>query len=334
MAANRKQQSSPTRNQTDGTSTHRAPTLDKVPTEVMLYGYSASTLWAAIDFYERVSGGMVCEDYPREPDVSQRRYPNTFSSSGPVHSRPLTPAEKKHVCKYAGGEHWIKVTFDSAEAAERAIAESGHRIQGHTVYAQEYRGVGPDADVAIPYNAEDRATQRPAQTVGPASGQRSNVASRNAATLPRSFTSSATPQASQIDIASSSPSTASSATATGPSNGQLRSRHPSQAEVNRSSTTSLQNGQATPRPQGFTHFPDIPRTVLRPASEAFLPQPTRMERLYQNMVNAGLFPGDFIGNGAPRLDNGDFDWATASIYWRVCYWIDTKLGSDLCGLRD
>lgn len=339
QAAEAQQQSSTTKAQSESTSIPRQPSFTKEPTQVILFGFSSSDRRCeAIDKYETFSCGMICEDYPRK---LRPKYPTAFSPAST--RRALTPAEKLLVNKFAGGNHWVKVTFDSAEAAERAIYCSPHKIGGHWVYAQEYRGVGPDVDEPILIRRDDQGSQllgaasRPSQTIGPSFGQKSNITSSGATTLPRSFAPDAMPQTSEQEpagIASLSSSTASSATATGPSNSDLRNRHISQTEENRSSTASQPNGQATTRPQGFTHFPDIPRTVLRPASEAFLPHPSWSESMLQRLINAGWIPSDFIGNGAPRLENGDFDYANASYYWIICHWLDSKLGTDLCGLQD
>ncbi len=339
QAAEAQQQSSTTRAQSDSTSIQRQPSFTKEPTQVILFGFSPSRQCEAIEKYEIFSCGMICEDYPRKP---LPRIPDTFGSPASTR-RALTPAEKALVKKFAGGNHWIKVTFDSAEAAERAIYCSPHQIGAHWVYAQEYRGVGPDVDEPILTRRDDQGPQllgapsRPSQTIGPSFGQKSNIDSSGTTTLPRSFATNVMPPASEQEptgIVSLSSSTASSATATGPSNSDLRNRHISQTEENRSSIISQPNRQATTRPQGFTHFPDIPRTVLRPASEAFLPHPTWSESMLQRLINAGWIPSDFIGNGAPRLENGDFDHANASYYWIFCHWLDSKLGTDLCGLQD
>jgi hypothetical protein len=56
----------------------------------------------------------------------------------------------KLVNKYHGGDHWVKVTFNSAEAAERAIYTSPHTLQGFLVHAAPYRGTGPpDGDKPV-----------------------------------------------------------------------------------------------------------------------------------------------------------------------------------------
>lgn len=339
-AAEAKQQSITSGSQGDGKSTHRPPSLHKEPTQVMLYGFSASSPADAIKFYETVSGGIICEDYDREPPP---KIPNTFSPSASYPPRALTPAETQFAKQYRGGEHWIKVTFDSAEAAERAIEASPHIIGGHYVYAQAFRGVEPDVDEPLLQPRADvqhrslGMSSRPSQTIGPSFVQRAHLGSRNATTLPRSFTTGAISQSPEHDaneIASPSSSTASSATATGLNYPNLRNRHHPQTEENRSSTNPQQETQATPHPQSHTHFPDMPRMAMRPASEAFLPHPTWSESLIQRLVNAGWFPGDFIGDGAPTLDNGDFDHANASFYWRFMNWIDSVFGTDLCGLKD
>ncbi|KAI7052877.1 hypothetical protein KC352_g45399, partial [Hortaea werneckii] len=52
--------------------------------------------------------------------------------------------------KYAGGNHWIKVTFDSREAAELACARSPHQVRGYLVSAEPWIGRGPARDNAVP----------------------------------------------------------------------------------------------------------------------------------------------------------------------------------------
>ena len=69
-----------TRNQNDGNvASHHRPSHNKEPTQVIVFGFSPSTQWAAIDTYEKVSHGMICEDYARRPLAELRRYPNTLS---------------------------------------------------------------------------------------------------------------------------------------------------------------------------------------------------------------------------------------------------------------
>ncbi|KAL8988285.1 MAG: hypothetical protein Q9169_008581, partial [Polycauliona sp. 2 TL-2023] len=276
-----------------------ALTTSKEPVQVMLYGFSPSTQWAAISHYERASGGMICEDYERHPPAELRRIPTAFSSPGLGPRRTLTVAERKLSMSYKGGKAWVRVTFDSAEAAERACENTPHQIQGHWVYAERYAdGVIPNNDEPIPLRQEDRQADttnsaRPShipshkttQSLGPAFARNLQVQQSQAnATLPRRFNSNASPQGNgssqQHDADSGSPSTASSATATAPDPGadEMTLRQRGSGAPGRSD--SQQNMSLEPQPpsqdnkQYMRFFPDVPRTVLRPASEAFLPQPT------------------------------------------------------------
>ena len=326
--------------QKDGSApSNNPPYLVKEPVEVFLYGFSPGKSYAAIDFYESISGGIICEDYDRK--APNRRFPDIYSSPAPA--RTLTKAEKAKAARYYGGECWIKVTFDSAEAAERAMHNSPHRIEGHWVYAQEFRGVGPERDEPILVRLDDASqavgpAHRPSQTLGPSFGQSTNIRGRTANTLPRSFVSYAPtspvddPKGNE-DLSLSS-STASSATATDVNYPDLRNRQQTQQAQQEPTTNtdgdrSLSNGRQTLR-----HFPDIPRTVIRPASEAFLPQPSWSEKAVSRLVKTGLIPGDFIGSGPPRLANGDFDYKMASFYWRFFFWLDNSFGTDFCGLKE
>ncbi|MCJ1467210.1 hypothetical protein MMC07_005833 [Pseudocyphellaria aurata] len=352
------------RAQNDGsiTSHHPPPSMYKEPTQAILYGFSPSTQWAAISFYENVSSGMICEDYERGPPSERRKFPNQFSTAANIRPRALTKAESVLSRQYSGGKCWIKVTFDSAEAAERAIYYSPHLLQGHWVYAQLFHGAGPEVDEPIPMREEDRGgglhgasrhAHRPSQTLGSSFAQNSVYSRGGANTFSRSFNGNTTTEAeAQPATGPSSPSssaTASSATATGPTVDypDLRNRHskqPSTPTMNNNSNDNItrSDGQAATlepsaparNPHFFTHFPDVPRTVLRPSQEAFLPHPTWFEATMARLSGAGWLPGDMIGEGVPRLENGNFDWTRASLYWKVFYWIDSHLGTDFCGMKD
>ena len=278
---------------------HRS-SMTKEPTQVVLYGFSPKDQWAAIDFYEKVSRGRICEDYERDPPAELRRFPTPYSVASNVQPQPGSKAERVLVRTYHGGNCWIKVTFDSAEAAERAIKNSPHCIQNHWVYAKAFNGSGPEIDEPIQIRHAD--------------GQQA------------------------VELPSVSSSTASSATATAPNagNSSLRNRTGAKATIQ----PRVDDGgdvaapKPSPNPNFFTHFPDIPKTVLRPAHEAFLPHPTWFETQIARLRAAGWLPGDMIGNEVPRLDNGDFDWENASLYWRFFYWIDSILGTNTCGMKD
>lgn len=333
-----------------------AKTTSKEPHQVMLYGFSPSTQWAAISHYESASGGMICEDYERHPPAEARRIPTTFSSPRLGPRRALTAAEKRLSMSYKGGRSWIRVTFDSAEAAERACYFSPHAVQGHWVYAELYTdGIVPNDDEPIPLRQEDRQadttsaipshipTHRTTQSLGPAFTR--NTQPQQAltnTTLSRSFTTNAAYQENTSQhpgSPSGSPSTASSATATatatGADNTALLQRRSGAQGGSGSQTTAL----ALPAPhpehtQYMRFFPDLPRTVLRPASEAFLPQPTWTQKTLKYFEDMGLIPGDVIGHAVPLTEAGIFDWANASFYWRICFWIDSTFGTDICGLEE
>ena len=288
---------------------------------------------------------MICEDYDREPPAQLQKYPRTLSSTSSVKRRPLTQQERSMAFKWAGGKHWIKVTFDSAEAATRAIEHSPYPVYGKWVYAELYHGEAP-ADVEIPIleseQANARPAGRPAQTLSAAFSQQASRQQRATATLPRSFNPATMPQADDqrpSDVLSSSLSTASSATAIGPEYPNLRNRHPSQTQEPESSTATqtvapaLGNAPAVYDPRMMKHFQHIPRTIIRPASEAYPVLPNRWERWTQWLRANSLIPGDFIGDVLPRDENGNFDWNGATWYWRFWYTIDKALGTDVCALK-
>lgn len=327
----------------------------------MLYGFASDYQWAAIDYYEKVSGGMICEDYPRDPPAEKRRY-NSSLSNGSIPRRTLTSAELSLSSQYHGGTSWIVVTFDSHEAGERAVSSSPHLIQGHWVFAEAYRGVGPPEDAPIPGREEDRLAgqlgpPRPppkSLTLGPSTSsalRRESSTAQRPTTLPRSFVSP-TAQTFQevVDSESVSSTTASSATALPvpePLYPSLRHRHtpgtssstlspnPASANILVHNTDAQALAQAQQQDQTtFTHFPDVPRTVLKPAAEALLPQPTWWEEVVKSLTRAGLIPGDMIGSTVPRTEEGKFDWDRASVYWRAWYWLDWVLGTDFLGIRE
>lgn len=152
----------------DGTAPAAAQTrfVPKVqePTEVILRGYrSAQQQYAAINHYEQLAG-RICEDYPREPPAESRWYKSELRDAAYTQRRVLTPEERAKVNKTDGGEHWVKVTFESATAADNAIYASPQSILGHLVFAEPYRGVPPSRDEAIvdtsPLDADEAGFSR------------------------------------------------------------------------------------------------------------------------------------------------------------------------------
>ena len=326
----------------------------KEPTEVILYGYFPGHQWAAIAHYEKVSFGMICEDYERQPPQERMRYPSSFNNGAFVHSRRLTLAERKKASRCHVGNCWIKVTFDSAEAAERACYYSPHMIHGAWVYAKPF-GSGPsEPDAPIIVREEDRdqgllceprPMNRDFRTSGPSpvipEVDTAYGGSNGTATLPRSFTSKITtslqPHSEQPvgSYSGSSSTTASSATATGIEDINIQQRSASQdTKSNQSLPPPHTNPSHRPGSRPLTAIPSATRAYLRPASEAFLPQPSWSERMIRRLPLARWMQGDIIGDAVPRLDDGAFDWAKASFYWKFWYWLDTHFGTDFCGLRE
>lgn len=347
----------PTRPQHEGSTSLHLMSSMKEPTEVMLYGFSPPTQWAAILYYENASRGKICEDYPRDPPVDYRRIPNSFNAAASVRTQSLTRKEAALARHYAGGNCWIKVTFDSAEAADRAIHFSPHCIKGYWVYASRYKGVKPTVDEPITEREEARdqgslgAKKRPqqgSQTLGPSFTQNKNMRFRPTPIFPQSQQKSPEqpqpqpqsqpqPQPQTLTTPQSS-STATSATATAPIypdlSGNLSAPSPpSQQQQPSSSSASSSDLVPQPTPRTFTHFPTVQRTAIHPAHEAFLPHPSWMDATLRRLAAAGWIPGDVIGEGIPVLDNGEMDWAHASFYWKVFHWIDIVFGTDFCGLK-
>ena len=342
------QVNAPPRTQNDSNVvSHHRPSHIKEPTQIIVSGFTPSTQWAAIDTYEKISHGVICEDYARQPPGELQRYPNTLSSPS-VHPRKLTDTEREKARHYAGGESWVRLTYDSAEAADRAVEMSPQQIYGHWVYAEIYNGTRPENDEPIPVREEDqqrgsfgsvKPLRRPSQTLSAAFSQHAINQQRSTSTLPRSFGMPVTTHASKqrpSNVLSSSSSTASSVTATGPDHPNTSDPGPPQVEEDRhfSTTQNLKTSVAETNPAMMRYFMDRPRTVLRPAAEAFLPQPTWADRQVQWLRSRGVIPGDFIGNGPPLTENGECDWSKATWYWRFWWWIDTYLSTNFCNLRD
>jgi hypothetical protein len=314
------------------------PSLSKEPQQLILYGFAPEHQWAAISFYERVSGGIICEDYPRDPPAEKRKFHNGLAQPGNgAARRRLTSAELALCSQYHGGASWIVVTFDSHEAADRAMAASPHLIQGYNVVAEPWRGIGPE-DRTLPA-IEDSGRAKSA-TLASGLGGRRQSNTRQSVTLSKGFKSYGEERqptdAHNEVLAIDDSATMTSATATAaedPKQSGLRNRF---ALVPVDSDDGTLTVPQPPQTQGrdFRHFPGTPRTMLKPASEALLPQPSWLESLFKSLTASGWIPGDFIGTTVPRNENGDFDWDSSSLWWRFCYWIDSVLGSDLCGLKE
>jgi hypothetical protein len=322
------------RGTTTSESTTTEPRLapEAVPTECVLYGYAGKQVeWKVLSKYEAiVSPGMICEDYPRED-------PNLFmSSSSPlgfsrksvvVHQNLSREAIKKSRTYY-GGQHWIKVTFDSYQAAERACFYSPVDIDGHMVHCDMWAGKGPAADVPIPRGATEKAdllqpqlsprkfddgrrarTMSQSQSSRFLSGKESAVAGFERAlqnqTLPRYHTMPDVQYGQPEDDHST---TASSATATGAdlsypslsshqqphtsSSSQLIPQTPQQNLRSRSIPNLPSQTDILNLPSDseyMTHLPSVKKAILRPVSEALPPQPTFLERVLRSIPIVSYF---------------------------------------------
>lgn len=300
----------------------RAPTA--TPVEVVLRGFrSSSQQWAAISHYENIAGaGTILEDYPRGPPPEQRKYQSSLRDSAYTTRRTLTAAQKPLVNTLAGGEHWIKITFDSIEAADAAMSSSPQRIQGFLVHAERYRGVPPkdeacpDMDV-VGGDFFQRSKSTPAGLGG---GMRNN------ASMPTSFSSrllDLSPPGSRQSSQTLETATMSSVTIT-------------DAPPTRPSTTGVETAMQEQQRDADGMFcraiPTARRARLLPAEQALLPQQTFWQRVLNTRV-VSWFGGSMIGNEVPRTDSGDFDWYRASLYWKVIWWLDVTFGlfqGDVC----
>ena len=278
---------------------------------------------------------MICEDYPRDPPAEKRKYSSGTTRTGASSvRRTLTQTEHILASEYHGGESWIVVTFDSIEAADRAIAASPHVISGYWTFAEPWQGIGPVIDKSIP-GTEDAEIARSA-TMGSGDVSKKQDRKRTPVTFPRQHKASepeeTAGQATAEDATETSTVTSATATAMEEPGSQLRSRSSNDGEPTRDEELSA----TTPKPRKthFTHFPNTPRTAIKPVTEALLPQPSWWDGVLKSLAAYGWIPGDMIGSSVPRKEDGTFDLDAASVYWRFWYWIDSVMGTDLCGLKD
>ncbi|OAA52491.1 Nup53p-like protein [Beauveria brongniartii RCEF 3172] len=311
-------------------------TTQSTPVELTLRGYrSNSQQYAAICHYEELAG-RILEDYPREPPTTQRRYKSDLRDPAYTRRRNLTPDERALVNRIDGGEHWVKVTFESAEAANAAMYASPQRILGHLVYAEPYRGVPLARDEACPDTGDlfadgfapsagglSRSQSAPAN-VGDAVGPR-----RMTGGLPQSFSSrlldltapDTRRSSDTLDTATLSPSRASTATLVDPFSASIPA-------AGAASTTAAEPAIDIPPEDSIfcRRIPTARRARLLPAEQALLPQQSVMQRFISAVPFINWFGGSMIGNEVPRTESGDFDWSRASLYWKFIWWLDATFG--------
>lgn len=293
--------------------------VKSIPVEVILRGYRSSVQqYAAISHYEELAGAIL-EDYPRDPPASQRRYKSELRDPALTRRRKLSPEERALVNRADGGEHWVKVTFESTEAANDAIYASPQRILGYLVFAEQYRGIPPAKDEACPdvdsiMDSEfERAQSMPATMGTP---RRKSTNNNSLPPMLHSRLIDMSPSESKsssqtLDTATLTPSHTSSATmqeAPGVSSGV----EPMELQE--------EDGIFCRR------IPTARRARLLPAEQALLPQQSVMQRFVNAVPFIKWFSGSMIGNEVPRTETGEFDWGRASLYWKIIWWLDATFG--------
>ncbi|KAI1736315.1 hypothetical protein F4680DRAFT_264170 [Xylaria scruposa] len=304
-----------------------AKTPHREPVEVILRGYaSPSQQYAAINHYEQLAG-RICEDYSREPPIEARRYKSDLRDAALTRRQPLTRAEREKVNKIAGGEHWIKVTFESQEAASAALFASPQTILGHLVYAEPYRSLPPMENGAIldvigdvgmfeenprPNSFQD-PTRRPSQSHHRRNSSKS-LQSHTADRMNRAGTNpGAWPSGSQFSGESADSMTVSASSAT-ISTATVTGSEPKHEE-------NENKPEATPATKS-RRIPSARKITLLPAEAALRKSPTWSENVLAFIPLLSWFSGAMIGSEVPRNDVGEFDMNRASLYWKIMYWLD------------
>ncbi|KAF2722256.1 hypothetical protein K431DRAFT_284208 [Polychaeton citri CBS 116435] len=342
------------------------------PTEVLLWGFGREMQWAAIDFYERASsGGSVLEDYDRAAPGQRYVNPAANRSLGRAGVGSLSRAALRKKNQFAGGEHWIKVTFDSRQAADVACARSPHVVHGFVVSAEPWRGVGPARDEEVIASGTAGSYDSPGSSsrtmlgtrgvIGGSPGPQSSSQTVTSATVTdtgieddvdstlRPLLPASTPVRSGIGGFYSQPPQQ----GLQPSSSSTTLTHPAS-----SSSTQLQfHTQAQQQPptirsrgriQGLTIAQPLPaeaalmpRKPISPASATNTLLGWILWLITLQWITA-LFGGSsgsagsdgWIGSAVPKRDeDGTFDWERAGWYWRMWAQVDRSMGSDFCGLR-
>jgi hypothetical protein len=292
----------------------------KEPTEVILRGYrSALQQYAAIDRFEQVAG-RICEDYPRDPPIEQRRYKSELRDPAYTRRRALTPEERAKVNKADGGEHWVKVTYESADAADLAFSASPLSILGHLVYAEPYHGIPPTRDEAVPdasiADLMDDRHRSPSR----------NLPRRQSHAKNSSFSGRRGLRAMEHDTSPISSRTADSATVTSASDTATLSSATSSATITGNGAFTTTGSDALEKQEQRSEFcrtiPTARKVRLLPAEQALLPQQSWTQQVFNMIPFLRWFSGSMIGNEVPRTETGEFDWDRASLYWKLICWLD------------
>lgn len=288
--------------------------VKKEPTEVILRGYrNSDQQYAALNHYEQLAG-RICEDYPRQPPLDRTRYKSELRDPAFLRQKPLTPEERAKVNMAAGGEHWVKVTFESADAAEAALYASPQSILGHIVHAEPYHGHPPHRDEAVPdlESLDDHPRAKSVPGVARQGPGRERHDKRAASVVADPF---AEPFSNPFADTASPDSRVSSYT--------LDSNTLSSATVTDSRFSHSTAMADRPTDSVFCRkIPTARRATLLPAEQALLPQQSFTQRIVNAIPFLKWFSGSMIGNEVPRTELGDFDWNRASLYWKFIWWLD------------
>ncbi|KAI0393055.1 hypothetical protein F5Y17DRAFT_433956 [Xylariaceae sp. FL0594] len=325
----------------DPAATEAALPPHKEPVEVILRGYaSPAQQYAAINQYEQLAG-RICEDYSREPPVEARRYKSELRDPALRRRQPLTKSEREKVNKVAGGEHWIKVTFESQEAADAALYASPQEIMGHLVYAEPYHSRPPVENAAVLNVVGDvgmLADIRRSSSFRERPGRTSQSRNSISQTLPRSLQPAqpdgpvrrraGSPFGSQSASQTMDTATATipAATVTGL---ETEAKDKQQQQQQKEEEETQQEAE---RPSG--RIRGARRITLLPADAALKRQPSFAERMLALIPLLGWFSGAVIGDEVPRTELGEFDLNRASLYWKFLYWLDywfRLFGNELVG---
>ncbi|PVH94079.1 hypothetical protein DM02DRAFT_573496 [Periconia macrospinosa] len=316
-------------NLTDGALTN---TASREPKEVILYGFGSEAQWAAISYFEKVSNGVIYEEYERNPSGSKYATPFSAKHRDALY-RSLSKSAVNRVNSWVGGEHWIKVTFDSTEAAERACHYSPYAYQGYTIFAEFYRGTGPTGgDRAIRAQPGGSSLTASPNTVSSATlqmGASQSSATASSATVTASIPASNPPHSTPL----------SRFRASGAFPTEIEDETPSVTVQARPASQNVAQTSSQPHRPGKTtlRIKNAKPVVFLPQEKAFLPAPPPWQQTLSSFPIIGWVIGSghgIIGDQVPRKEDGSFDNASASLYWRVWYTIDSCFGTDFCGVKE
>lgn len=194
---------------------------------------------------------------------------------------------------------------------------------GHLVYAELYRGTGPVRDEPVP----DATTLAQGDEI-PAGWRRSGFGgNRSAAELRQNFGEGRLPEeviaGDEMDMSPPHSNTSSRTVESGT------------VGTGTSSTSTVTGGGGPPTnalvtaaaakqadPAYCRMIPTAKKAVLLPAEQALLPQPSFTSRVLSQIPFLKWFSGSMIGSQVPRTAEGEFDWVSASLYWKLICWLD------------